>query len=552
MNRLLKTCVLLLCCTVLMLTAFIPAACADSVPLLRVLLRRLGITDRIVLNLKGAYLMNSGKDFSMLFPNDSVLTVELRDQRFTVFFSDTAFSVNSSSMTLTRQDDGSEIHGMYINGSSGFYPGDLSLSVEEGVIQPVLILDMEDYLPGVVPYEMSDSFPLEALKAQAVCARTYAMKRLGRSGKWDVVDTTNDQVFKGVSSANQNSLRAVQETAGIVITKDGQLAEGYYAASNGGQTDLPSNVWGGTDFVHCYAIQDDPWDLANPDSVTRSFSFQKDGSGLYRRISTLIRETVCSDPVWKNGGYYQSESAFRIDSFTDVKVKTPRYAAPSRLMTELEITLTVSGRKVAGGTLGSFEPAGSFTITLPIFPDVMNALGLSIGSSQNELLTVTETDDAFRLTSARFGHGVGLSQRGAQWMAGHDQMTFDEITAFYFPGSELKKYTGETSPLATAPPDLINTPEPPKAEATPKPTLMPVTDVSLPEGAYLAEVAYIDDDSSLNLRQEPSPVATIVMRLYKHQKLIVLDEMDVPGWARVKTDSVEGYVMRSYLEKIGQ
>ena len=539
---------LLIGCTALLLLS--SAAGESSVPSLRVLLRRLNITDRMDINLEGAYLLQSGK-LEMLLPSPASLSVELRSGRFIVFYQGASFACEST-VSLKRSSGESETHGIRINGSAGIYPGDLTLSVSDGKIQPVLSLRLEDYLPGVVPYEMSDSFPLEALKAQAVCARTYAMKRMGSKGDWDVVDTTNDQVFKGVSDTNANALRAVRETEGIVITKDGTLAEGYYAASNGGQTDIPSNVWGGENYVHCYAIQDDPWDLANPDSVTRSFAFRKDGTGLYRRISALIRDAVLSDPSWKKEGWYASDTAFRIDSFDDVKVKTPRYAAPSRLMTELEITLTASGRKISGGTLGSFETAGSFTVTLPIFPDVMNALGLSIGSSQNELLTVTETEDAFVLTSARFGHGVGLSQRGAQWMAGHDGMTFDQIIAFYFPGSELKKYTGETSPLPAPDADLLVTPEPAAPESTPKPTLMPVSDNDLPEGAYMAEVAHIDDDSTLNLRQEPSPVAGIVMRLRKHQRLIVLDEMDVPGWAYVRTDAVEGYVMSSYLERVNE
>ena len=164
-------------------------------------------------------------------------------------------------------------------------------------------------------------------------------------------------------------------------------------------------------------------------------------------------------------------------------------------------------------------------------------LGLSAGIAAADL---TENN---RATLTR--HTVG-----AQQMAGQDGMTFDQIIAFYFPGSELLKYTGETAPLPTPSGDLQVTPAPPAAEATPKPTLMPVTTGSLPEDAYLAEVAHIDDDSTLNLRKEPSPVAGIIMRLYKYQKLVVLDELDVPGWAHVQTDSVDGYVMTSFLEKI--
>lgn len=110
--------------------------------------------------------------------------------------------------------------------------------MENGTLVPILSLSVEDYLLGVVPYEMSDSFPLEALKAQAVCARTYALSHLNASRAYDVVDTTNDQVFKGVDSSTKNAARAVQETAGIVGMYNGKLAECFYSASNGGQTEL--------------------------------------------------------------------------------------------------------------------------------------------------------------------------------------------------------------------------------------------------------------------------------------------------------------------------
>jgi uncharacterized protein YgiM (DUF1202 family) len=77
---------------------------------------------------------------------------------------------------------------------------------------------------------------------------------------------------------------------------------------------------------------------------------------------------------------------------------------------------------------------------------------------------------------------------------------------------------------------------------------MPVTE-ELPDGAWLASVENIDDDSSLNLREKPSAGSKVLRRLYKHQPLIVLEEAEVPGWARVKTDVVEGYVMLSFLQK---
>ena len=77
---------------------------------------------------------------------------------------------------------------------------------------------------------------------------------------------------------------------------------------------------------------------------------------------------------------------------------------------------------------------------------------------------------------------------------------------------------------------------------------MPVTE-PLPEGAWLATVENIDDDSTLNLREKPSAGSKVLRRLYKHQQLIVLEEAEVAGWVHVKTDVAEGYVMYSFLQK---
>ena len=78
---------------------------------------------------------------------------------------------------------------------------------------------------------------------------------------------------------------------------------------------------------------------------------------------------------------------------------------------------------------------------------------------------------------------------------------------------------------------------------------MPVTG-DIPEGAYIASVEGIEDDSSLNLRAEPNTASEVIRRLYKHlQQLIVLEVCEDPAWVKVKTDAVEGYVMVSFLRR---
>jgi hypothetical protein len=145
----------------------------------------------------------------------------------------------------------------------------------------VNVLPLEDYVKGVVPYEMGDNWPMAAMEAQAVCARTYALNKLGANKDYDVVDTTNDQVFKGVNYNYTTALRAVKETAGVVGTYKGKLATCYYSASNGGQTELVQHVWSGRGDWDYYQMTDDPYDVENPESVVRRAKIAKNGDLLH-------------------------------------------------------------------------------------------------------------------------------------------------------------------------------------------------------------------------------------------------------------------------------
>ena len=149
------------------------------------------------------------------------------------------------------------------------------------------------------------------------------------------------------------------------------------------------------------------------------------------------------------------------------------------------------------------------------------------------------------LEARRFGHGVGMSQRGAQQMAARHGATCEQILSFYYPGVRLVQAGSQPAALPTQPAALVATPAP-AATATPRPTLMPVTG-PLPQGAWLASVEGVAEDSSLNLRAEPHSAADVLMRLFAHQRLIVLETCEDPAWVRVRTDAIEGYVMVSFL-----
>ena len=580
-GTILRRTALLLLCAVLLLPQLSLAASSKNPLVIRVLLTRLNLADEAWMTLEGRYLARCSDGTEVMLPAGAQVTVLLRKDRLILFYDGLSLSAGKE-LTLLRRRDGDVEPGIRFNLQPGVYPGDLTLTVKDGAIRPLLTLPLEAYLQGVVPYEMSDSFPLEALKAQAVCARTYALSKINSSGEWDVVDNTNDQVFRGVPDKSENTSRAVEETAGLVLTYNNKLITAWYSASNGGQTELPGNIWNGGSIPGCFAITDDPWDAGNPESTVRTAVLGRDGTGLSSGMLRLIRTALEKDPEFSDYRLSASDT-IRVDAIRKVELTAPRYPSPSRLMTRLVLTLDISAVLKEGRTgrtgrafnedelhfdeidgpdptsVPAFtpapaeegtpvlSPAGTCTVSLDLFPDALFLLGLSVYGANNEIVTVAETDGEFILTAGRYGHGVGMSQRGAQYQASEGKRSFKQILDFYYPGARLKQYAGETIPLPTPDPVLGETPGP-VPTATPRPTLMPVTE-TLPEGAWLASVENIDDDSTLNLREKPSAGSKVIRRLYKHQPLIVLEESEVTGWVRVRTDIVEGYVMYSFLQK---
>ena len=130
-------------------------------------------------------------------------------------------------------------------------------------------------------------------------------------------------------------------------------------------------------------------------------------------------------------------------------------------------------------------------------------------------------------------------------MAAQHGKTYQQIIAFYYPGLELMRYEDQPAQM-TQPEAALAATAGPAPTPTPRPTVMPMT-LTPAEGQWLAAVTEIDVDSSLNLRETPELSGTILMRLYKGQRLLVLERCPEEGWVKVRTDVAEGYVMEEYL-----
>lgn len=578
----------------------VPMARADDIEqaqqrsqTVRVYLSRLGLTDRMDITLASPYGVKLSSGEALRFPAGSELAVLLRDAAIYLYYEGMSMEIGQT-FTLARYGaEGEGESGFRLTNYPALYAGDLTIDISDGKIRPILSVHVEDYLLGVVPYEMSNSFPLEALKAQAVAARTYALRKQSPNAAYDVVDTTNDQVYRGYLPGNTQVERAIAETRGVCGFYKGLLAQCYYSASNGGQTELVGSVWPTDQDFGYYAFGDDPYDVANPASTVRSFEIGK----TYRNADDApyaLRKLLAAElgDMLLARGFDADAASVRVDEVSAVSLDTPNTDG-SKLMTMLHVTLKVSGRTRTDISLladdpdteevslflvtdassptpaptglgflpvqtvmpsptpapsyGPFTPIEeSITLDLPVFPTVEDAFSLDISANyDNEIWSVRETSTSYVIEARRYGHGVGMSQRGAQWMAAVYQMKYQDILAFYYPGLTLMNYPEEAPALLIEEESLSMTPGP-APSPTPRPTLMPATLEAAPDQWY-ATVTGIDADSSLNLRATPNLNGNIAMRLYKGQRLLVLERCPEEGWVKVKTDVAEGYVMVEYL-----
>ncbi len=540
-----------LCSAIILINlAFLPGGRAETITdaSVRVLLTKANLTDRADLSLDGLYSVNS-----VYFQRGSHVTAAFRDGRICLYYEGMSMDCGTEVTFVRHSDPDSQENGIRFDGKYALHPGSLTLSVSEGRLTPVLKINIEDYLWGVVPYEMSDSYPIEALKAQAVAARTYAFKKKQvSSGPYDLVDNTNDQSYNGVLADHTRSLLAIRATEGLCAF-DGEdfLISCYYSASNGGQTELVSHVWGGADPDYLIT-KEDPYDFENPGSTVRSFTIYKDYERNAQALKTRLAESI------RNMTADEDTVNVTIESISSLRLMNPLYAG-SKIMTSAEFTLLCKGITAPEAeeeiyiedafAVVEIPETKPIKVSLPIFPEIESLCNLNINAgSNNEIISVTESGDAFVLSGRRFGHGVGMSQRGAQRMADHYQWTLDQIWEFYYPGTAIKPavYRNTPAPESTVGMSFLSTPGP-AATPTPRPTLMPI-EKSLEETSEVFIVDKISTGSYLNLRSEPNTAAFVLRQLYYGQKLILVEDID-EFWIRVKTDGCEGYVMKEFVSR---
>ncbi len=521
----------------------------------RVLLTRFGTVSELEVQFSGSYSCGDAwmqRGMSVRLAAGPGRQVRLKYEGLTL--------VTDGPLVLVRHRTEGE-NGLRLQGGLNLYTGDLRVVNSDGALRLVLYVPLEEYLLGVLPWEMSSGFPLEALKAQAVAARTYALTHLHPERDYDVTDNTNDQVYAGIGNDAAVIRTAVRETSGICVYYQGKLVPCYYTASNGGLTETIERVWGASAGASGYTVvKRDPYDLENDESVVRQATLpKKPGGDDWPGLMALLRQAA--GPALKRLGYSDDPEQIRVREIADITADGGENEAPKTLSFSLyldalrlddgEEEILFAGSQAApteppAASPGLYSLQSPVTVQVAIFPELEQALGLSINKAANEVWQVRAGRDAFTVEARRYGHGVGMSQRGAQRMAARYGWDYKQILHFYYEGVILRRAALTAVTLAPAFEGTFDATPGPKPTATPRPTLMPLTlKPEADEGE--AVVDRIDTDSTLNLRARPDTSSEIVTRLYYGQRLAVLEAAD--GWLHVRTDAVEGYVMEKFVTR---
>lgn len=299
------------------------------------------------------------------------------------------------------------INGQDYRGSAELRRGDRGLTV-------VNVVGLEHYLAGVVGAEMGRRAPgeEEALKAQAVASRTYALRNRGRwnAKGFDLVADVNDQAYAGTRNENPMSIAAVAATRGEAITVNGEPIEAFYSSTCGGRTEEGSAAFAGARRPYLQSISDTDTTGAAWCAISPRFRWAEHWTP--SQMATILRRTLPANRL----------SASRAGDLIDLRVI-------DRTDTDRAATIELGGRNGRTLVLGQAirrvlaMPAGGILRS--------NDFEITIDRRGGRIQRVS-------IVGRGNGHAVGMCQWGAvgRARAGHDYAT---ILASYFPGTELRQ-----------------------------------------------------------------------------------------------------------------
>jgi len=337
-----------------------------------------------------------------------------------------------------------------------YYGGFMYRRIKGGNLTVINVVDLNDYISCVLSQEMSASWPIEALKAQAVCARTYYETNLGTHKDFDICYTVHCQAYSGMGLTNARTEQATLETEGLRAWYNGKLAQTFYFSSDGGGTEDIRNVWPDKTEVPYLRGVVDPYE----ETISDKISYWGD-----TKTYTASQLNALVQPYMQKKGYNCAAIVdFQITelsptgnvksiAFTDANGKVWPFTQDSATnfrgvlgLRSIRYTVTKSGGTTgglyhtdSGGTLTSMN--GVYAIGGDGSRKTISGNPYVITSSGTQFLPgptggTSTGESVYTITSYGWGHSVGMSQWGAYAMAQQGK-SFRDILTFYYPGIEI-------------------------------------------------------------------------------------------------------------------
>ena len=323
---------------------------------------------------------------------------------FDIYFSDD-FSINGKEITNKKKinvkyidnkiyidnDEFEKVDisnkGIMTIGNNKYY-GDIYIKQVDSKLQIVNFVDIEKYLLGVVPYEMPSSFPLEALKAQTVIARSYAQTNINRNKKdFDLYDDTRSQVYSGIPKSRLSNVeKAIKETKGEVITYNGRVIDALFHSYSGGYTASAKEVYG-NDIEYLKPVED-IYSKGIPMSVL---------TWIYLIPKSQLEKEIGFIPVDYDIEYTERNRVKYIILYNEDRSLEKKY-------TGAEFRRKYSTSKIKS-----------------------TAYNINI-----------ENGD-IKVVGSGYGHGVGFSQWSSKTMAEDEKMSYKDIINFFYTGVKIEK-----------------------------------------------------------------------------------------------------------------
>ncbi len=357
-------------------------------------------------------------------------------------------------------------------------------------IQMMNVLPLEDYVMGVLPYEISNSWPLETQKAFAIAARTYVLTNMSKYWSkygFNVDPTSSSQVYRGVTRVNDRVIEAVESTAGMVLSYDGSIAEVYYCSSTGNCTAGVNYVWGSDASLYPWLSGvETPWE----DYLNHTYAFwtvevtpQELSDYLvsrgYTTLTDEIESVVIDETTGENMTYIYkmtitdaSGNSVTIESTSNVRTAFSKYVNSSNFVigkgsvdyTEYTELIAPGGTSTATGWgvlsslqtyftslfgdtayvmtsdgVKSYSTSDSVYVLTSDSTIAVDAEGTSGGSSTVTKTAYASDSDNFIIVGKGYGHGVGISQCGLYDLNSLG-VSYDEMLYAYCPGTVISQY----------------------------------------------------------------------------------------------------------------